>query len=252
MRSFFDTFWTGGGKAHIPAGERVYAIGDVHGCASLLDDLLGLIEEDGRTLPISKRTIITLGDYVDRGPDSAGVIDRLIARQASDPNFLCLKGNHEAKLLAFLADPDEHVSWLDWGGEETLSAYGVRVSAAREPRELAADLAHAMPAAHTTFLQRLPVRQLIGDYLFVHAGLKPGVPLDEQTEEDQLWVRGEFHNTPPDQRPRQVVVHGHQAAKKVVDKGWRLCVDTGAVWNGTLTAAVLEGNRRRFLQTAGE
>ncbi|MEO1675847.1 MAG: metallophosphoesterase family protein [Pseudomonadota bacterium] len=251
-RSLMDAIHPGGRKAHIPAGTRVYAIGDVHGCADLLDRLLDFIDVDSADLAPGARTIITLGDYVDRGPDSPGVLDRLIARQKTDPSLICLKGNHEDELLGFLADPDEHVHWLDWGGEETLSNYGVRVSAAREPRDLARELGAVLPEAHRQFLHGLSVRKVIGDYLFVHAGIKPGVPLDEQTERDQMWVRGEFHSAPTDQRPDKIVIHGHQSAKKVVDKGWRICVDTGAVWNGVLTAIVLEGNKKRFLQASAD
>ena len=235
-------------KPAAPAGMRLYAIGDIHGSADLLDRMMDAIAGDLETLGTSRARIIFLGDYVDRGPDTPGVLDRLIALQRGALDCVFLKGNHEAELLGFLKDPAGHVHWLEWGGEETLQNYGVNTGAARDMHDIAADLVRALPADHLDFMTNLPVRHEAGDYLFVHAGVKPGVPLDEQTDYDQIWIRGEFHRMDPGQRPDKVVIHGHQSAKKIVDKGWRICVDTGAVWTGTLTALVLEGQEKRFLQ----
>lgn len=234
-------------KPRLPDGLRVYAIGDIHGSADLLDQMLAAITQDCETLTDGRARLVFLGDYIDRGPDSPGVLDRLIALKASGVPSIYLKGNHEDELLGFLDNPSDHVHWLEWGGEETLENYGVRAGAARDVVDIAADLRAAIPPAHVNFLNALEIRHEVGDYLFVHAGIKPGVPIDEQTDYDQMWIRGEFHRTEPEQRPDKVIIHGHQSAKKVVDKGWRVCVDTGAVWNGTLTAIVLEGTQKRFL-----
>ncbi|MCK5750595.1 MAG: serine/threonine protein phosphatase, partial [Oricola sp.] len=134
----------------------------------------------------------------------------------------------------------------EWGGEETLESYGVDPTG-KDPRTLAEELSAAMPKSHHDFLAGLALTHQEGDYVFVHAGLRPGAPLDEQKEEDLLWIRKRFHNAAPDARPEQVVVHGHTPTDKPDDAGWRIGVDTGAVYGGMLTAVVLEGNARRFL-----
>jgi serine/threonine protein phosphatase 1 len=237
-------FRKSGGKASVPNGKKVYAIGDVHGRADMLDDLLWRIKDDAGSLHNSK--LIFLGDYVDRGPDSRGVIDRLISLGKDHPDAVFLKGNHEALMLEFLADPEDLPHWLEWGGEETLESYGVDPTG-KDPRTLAEELSAAMPKSHHDFLAGLALTHQEGDYVFVHAGLRPGAPLDEQKEEDLLWIRKRFHNAAPDARPEQVVVHGHTPTDKPDDAGWRIGVDTGAVYGGMLTAVVLEGNARRFL-----
>ncbi len=233
----------------LAAGVRVYAIGDIHGRADLLDDLLGKIRSDIADNPGARPILVFLGDYIDRGEQSPLVIDRLLELADSEMETVFLKGNHEVCLIRFLMDPVEHYSWLEWGGDETLRSYGLDRISARDPLDLAAALKNAMPARHLTFLQGLDVDFQSGDYYFVHAGLRPGVPLAEQSEHDKMWIRDEFHNTPENLRPDFTVVHGHQSSKKVIDKGWRVCVDTGAVWNDTLTAVVIEGDKRRFLST---
>lgn len=245
-----NTFFGDGQKPRIPAGLRVYAIGDIHGSADLLDQMIAAITQDCESLGDGHAKIIFLGDYIDRGPDSPGVLDRLIALKASGVPSVFLKGNHEAELLGFLDDPAEHMNWLEWGGEETLQNYAVNTGVVRDVIDMAHDLRAVIPRAHVDFLNALDISYEIGDYLFVHAGIKPGIPLDEQSDHDLMWIRGEFHRAEPDQRPEKVVVHGHQSAKKIVDKGWRICVDTGAVWNGTLSAVVLEGAEKRFLQVS--
>ncbi|MHA7871604.1 MAG: metallophosphoesterase family protein [Hyphococcus sp.] len=233
-------------EAEAPEGRRIYAIGDIHGCASLLDELLRRIETDAGGAP---RRLVFLGDYVDRGPDAKGVLTRLIEISRSQTEAVFLKGNHEAVMLDFLAAPEDMDHWLDWGGEETLASYGVAPALGRRPEDLAAALKAAMPADHLAFLNSLALTHIEGDYLFVHAGLRPGAPLSEQTEEDLLWIRKRFNKTPPDQRPDKVVVHGHQPQKKPDDAGWRIAVDTGACWTGRLTAVALEGTSRQFIST---
>jgi len=238
----------------IPMGMRVYAIGDIHGCRDHLEQLLLKIDEDialkaDPTMPVVPK-LVFLGDYVDRGSQSPEVIDFLINLQNSDRDTVFLMGNHERSLLKFLIEPEDNIDWLDWGGDQTLFSYGVKGVSARDPRDLAADLQAELPSAHLKFLQNLETRFELGDFIFVHAGLKPGVPLEEQRVHDQLWIRDEFHNCDKKMRPEQTIVHGHTSGKKVVDKGWRVCVDTGAVWSGVLTAVVLEANKRRFISTS--
>lgn len=240
-------FKKNGKMAAAPPGAKLYAIGDIHGCADLLDALIDKIEKDAGGLDAAQ--LIFLGDYVDRGPDSKGVLDRLIALKARAPRTVFLKGNHEAIMLDFLKDPSETLHWLDWGGEETLLSYGLRGILQKAPDELAEALKAQLPEAHADFLRNLALTHLEGDYLFVHAGLRPGVALEEQTEEDLLWIRGAFHHAADEDRPDQVVVHGHQPLKKPLDAGWRIDVDTGACWSGALTAVVLEGTKRRFIST---
>ena len=233
--------------AAAPAGKKIYAIGDVHGRADLLVALVEKIADDAGGLGAAQ--LVFLGDYVDRGPDSKGVIDRLIELGENQPGAIFLKGNHEALLLDFLKDPEDMLHWLDWGGEEALSSYGLTDILRRPGADLAAELIETMPAAHVDFLNSLALTHIEGDYLFVHAGIRPGVALDDQCEDDLLWIRKRFHNTPRDERPPYTVVHGHQPLKNPLDKGWRIDVDTGAVWSGKLTAVMLEGKTRRFIST---
>lgn len=248
--------------AAIPSGHRVYAIGDIHGSLDALNNLLDRIAEDqagvgdpdlvfsenGAPRP-DKSTLIFLGDYIDRGPESRGVIERLISLRRVHEDMICLKGNHEAAILDFLAAPNKWGEWLHWGGAETLESYGLQNVWNREEGDLAAELKEQMPQSHRDFLETLELSRTVGDYLFVHAGLKPGIALEDQQAKDLLWIRGEFHRTPKNQRPDQVVVHGHHPVKKPQDTGWRINVDTGACWTGMLTAVVLEGSNRRYIST---
>lgn len=232
--------------AALPEGERVYAIGDIHGCDMLLDALLSRIETDRAGAPAR---LVFLGDYVDRGAGSKAVIERLVAVKRDNPNVVFLKGNHEQAMLDFLERPDHNEEWLHWGGDKTLESYGVANIWSTHPQDLAAALSAALPPSHLDFLKTLELWATIGDYAFVHAGFKPGVPMDEQVEADCLWIRSEFHNADADKRPDRTVVHGHHPVKKPVDAGWRIDVDTGAVWSDALTAVVLEGTTRRFIST---
>ncbi len=232
--------------AAAPEGERLYAVGDIHGCADLLGALIEMINADAGP---RKRRLIFLGDYVDRGDDSKAVIDRLLAIRAAEPDAIFLKGNHEEAILDFLEAPDRNEEWLHWGGDKTLESYGVTNIWSKAPTDLAAALADQIPQDHLEFLKSLEIWRTLGDYAFVHAGFRPGVDLTAQKESDCLWIRGEFHNAAPEQRPREVVVHGHHPVKKPQDHGWRIAVDTGAVWSDVLTAVVLEGTTRRFIST---
>lgn len=248
-------------NASVPAGKRIYAIGDIHGRRDMLDALLARIDADIGGAGLSRETfpatltepepqLIFLGDYVDRGADSRGVIDRLLGLREMRPNSVFLKGNHEAIMLDFLRDPEDLSQWLDWGGEETLASYGVDPASGLRPSALARDIEDKLPASHRAFIDGLKLYHVEGDYLFVHAGLRPGTPLAEQTEADLIWIRKRFHNAAPEERPDHVVVHGHTPTAKPVDAGWRIAVDTGACYGGMLTAVVLEGSTRRFLSVA--
>ncbi|MEL6361318.1 MAG: metallophosphoesterase family protein [Pseudomonadota bacterium] len=252
-------------RARVPDGQRVYAIGDIHGRLDLLDALLEKIDREhdacGKHDAV-QRTIIFLGDYVDRGPDSHGVLARLSAlsgQQTTTNNaptkagtkYVFLKGNHEAAMLSFLDTPRTDDRWLDWGGSETLESYGIDGAWHRASRDLSDDLRAALPDDHRALLDSLELYHQIGDYVFVHAGVKPGVALSDQAPEDLLWIRDVFHNAAPEERPQETIVHGHEPGKRPVNKGWRIGIDTGAVWTGVLTAVVLEKHERRFLTVDG-
>lgn len=229
-----------------PDGMRIYAVGDIHGCADLLDRLTADIVKE-ESADRSRTQLIFLGDYIDRGPDSCGVIERLIAIRRDRPNTVFLKGNHEAVFLDFLSNPADYADWMAWGGGETLESYGVHWL--DDAKAVSRDIGAKIPKSHLGFLRELELWRVFGDYLFVHAGLRPGRPIEEQDERDLLWIRGEFHRAAPADRPDKVVVHGHQPLKKPLDAGWRIDVDTGACFAGKLTAVVLEGETRRFIST---
>ena len=237
--------------ATVPRGELVYAIGDIHGRSDLLAELLSQIEQDAAASGATTKTLVFLGDYVDRGPDSRGVIDLLATGLPSGFKAHFLKGNHEEFLLDFLADPSSLDGWLRNGGEETLRSYSVDVDGleARRAPPLAwqAALLDVLPKAHWRFLESLELKRVIGDYVFVHAGLRPGVPLEDQKPDDLLWIRQLFLDC---QEPfEKVVVHGHTPDRAPVVRSNRIGIDTGAVFSGCLTALRLENETRAFLST---
>jgi serine/threonine protein phosphatase 1 len=235
-------------RAAAPAGTVVYAIGDIHGCLDLLMRLQEEILTDMRRRSADRRVAVYLGDFVDRGPDSRGVLDRLIDMPLPDCESVHLAGNHDRWLARFLTDVSVAPPWLRHGGVETLQSYGVAPPRALDRDSLLvaqAALAVAMPAAHRTFLDRLPASHMEGDYFFAHAGVRPGVPLAEQTEHDLIWIREEFLMSNTDFG--KVVVHGHTPSPTPERHANRIAVDTGAFMTGRLTAAVLEGNGVAFL-----
>jgi serine/threonine protein phosphatase 1 len=231
------------------AEPRLYVIGDIHGCTDLLDRIIELIHRDIERRPAAESVTVTLGDYVDRGPDSRGVIERL-ARNPFPTPYVALKGNHEDFLLKFLRDPLTGPLWQLNGGLETLQSYGVPVSdlILHWGYEKAAHaLRDAMPQAHWTFLSSLKLSIRLGRYFLCHAGVRPGVPLDQQTDDDLMWIREEFLRSTLDFG--QVIVHGHTPVKAPENLPNRINIDTAAVLTGRLTCVVLDGEERRFLST---
>lgn len=235
--------------ASVPPGTRVYAIGDIHGRLDLLSRLHQMILDDARASKAGDRILIYLGDYVDRGPDSAGVIELL--SQEALPGFTAihLKGNHEDFLLRFLDDTSSGTAWFANGGVETLRSYGVELEHADRdtPSRLLDKLSRRLPARHLDFLRALSLHHCIGDYLFVHAGIRPGLAMELQSATDMLWIRGEFLNSTVEHG--KVVVHGHTIADLPEVRDNRIGIDTGAFFSDRLTCLVLDGADRRFLHT---
>ncbi len=234
--------------ATVPVGTRVYAIGDIHGRLDLLDQLLSLIDEE-ECAPSIQQVIVFMGDYVDRGADSKGVIDRLLA---GFPRFEAhfLKGNHEEAIETFLSDPNFYSVWKGYGGQDTLLSYGVRpprFETAESLEALRQDFASVFPEEHRRFFSRLENSWALGDYYFAHAGVRPGVALEKQEPEDLFWIRDEFLLSKADFG--KVVVHGHTPTVEPVTRSNRIGIDTGAYATGRLTALVLEDARRRFIST---
>jgi serine/threonine protein phosphatase 1 len=224
----------------VPDGIRIYAIGDIHGRADLLDQVLSSIDCDLSARPSPRAIHVFVGDYIDRGPDSRGVLDRLVER-AKSHELICLKGNHESFLIEFLKNPVVLDDWRQFGGLETLISYGlapsVRPDAATQ-MQLAADLERAMPSAHRRFLQDLKLSFTCGDFFFAHAGVRPGTPLAKQREDDVLWIREEFLSCK--QEFGKIVIHGHTPVLEPDIRPNRINIDTGAFATGRLTCLILE------------
>lgn len=230
--------------AGLPQGERVYAVGDVHGCLDQLDAMHRAIAADLRARPHPGALVIHLGDYIDRGPDSAGVIGRLIAPfPAPGVRVVNLAGNHEDLLLAALDGRRmEGEVWIANGGHAALQSWGV------PPRTAPRRWAEFIPPPHLDFIRGLALMHRAGGYVFVHAGIRPGLVLATQTRADLLWIREPFLSS--DAAHEAVVVHGHTPeADQPVLRANRIGLDTGAVLGGPLTCAVFEGDRVRFIQT---
>ncbi len=231
----------------VPTGTRVYAIGDIHGRIDLLDSLLKRIDEHLSNSPIEHSIQVFLGDYIDRGPASREVIQRLIERSLRH-KIVCLKGNHEAFLMKFLEEPVSFDDWRQWGGLPTLMSYGLKPPRRIEPagdEEIAIALRQVMPLEHQKFLAKLPVTFVCGDYFFVHAGVRPGVPLTAQKEDDLIWIRDEFLNATTNFG--KMIVHGHTPVEEVDIRKNRINIDTGAYASGKLTCLVLEGEKLFFI-----
>lgn len=248
--SVFD-FLTGRRPARAPAGRRIYAIGDVHGRDDLLEELLAKIGRDAMDSGPDRPTLVFLGDYIDRGVHSREVIDRLMAIPKRQFDAYYLRGNHESALLTFLEHPETGPSWVTLGGRETMFSYGVRApgptGTETEFVRAATALRAAIPPAHLEFLQRVDLYVRLGDYLFVHAGLRPGRSLAKQAQEDILEIRTQFLKS----RARWpfVIVHGHSPVAQATRFDRRIALDTGAFATGRLSAVRLDGANVDFLST---
>jgi diadenosine tetraphosphatase ApaH/serine/threonine PP2A family protein phosphatase len=234
----------------VPAGRRIYAIGDIHGRLDLLDALLGMIDADDRARgPAAASELIFLGDLIDRGPDSYGVVERLMALGATRP-VRYLMGNHEEVLLRAMDGDVKALRFLiRIGGRETLLSYGVSESDYRglDYDELLALARSKFPAAHRAFLASFEKWIEVGDYLFVHAGLRPGVAVADQSTGDLRWIRDDFLSHRDSFG--KMVVHGHSISDDIDERPNRIGIDTGAFASGRLTAIGLEGGERWYLST---
>jgi len=235
--------------ATLPPGQRAYAIGDIHGCIDQLEALHQAIAEDLAQRPAAEAVLVHLGDYVDRGADSAAVVARLAAGPPIPGlRTVNLMGNHEHMMLDALSSGQAEAAelWMANGGADTLFSWGV-------PRQVKqAEWARRIPRPHLLFLRDLALAHRQGPYLFVHAGIRPGVRLSQQARQDLLWIREPFLSAKGELagEPGMVVVHGHTPGREPVVRPNRIGIDTGAVMGGVLTCVVLEADRLGFL-TAG-
>lgn len=242
--------------ATVTPGCRLYAIGDIHGRADLLVRLHEMILADAESAKGVERFLaVYIGDYIDRGLQSREVIDMLLDEPLRGFETVHLKGNHEDMLLRFLEKPAAGPIWLANGGDGTLLSYGVGISTPVRGAEMLGEvrqrLSDAIPVRHLEFLKSLRLSYKIGDYMLVHAGIRPGRPVDEQDPRDLLWIREDFTASGEDHG--KVIVHGHSVNYRPEERANRIGIDTGAFATGRLTALVLEEADRRFIQTgAGE
>nr|WP_294507868.1 metallophosphoesterase family protein [uncultured Rhodopila sp.] len=230
--------------ATLPPGQRVYAVGDIHGCMDRLMALHELIAEDIANRPAEHTVLVHLGDYVDRGSDSAQVVDWLTnGPPVAADDIVNLMGNHEHMMLSALAAADNEASslWMTNGGADSLLSWGISRLVPR------AEWAAKIPWQHLIFLRDLTISHRVGPYLFVHAGVMPGVPLERQTRHDMIWIREPFLSSRLDHGA--VIVHGHTPKRQPVIQPNRIAIDTGAVLGGALTCVVLEEDKLAFLQT---
>lgn len=233
-------------------GARAWAVGDVHGCLDLLDELLERIAADAAAREPRKSWIVFLGDLIDRGPDSAGVVERLRNYRPDFATPVFLAGNHEEVLLRTLGgEPEILADWLKFGGAECVASYGLDPDALKrmEPAAAAEQVRARIPQAHLDFIEGFADTFRFGDYLFVHAGLRPGVELEHQDQFDLRWIREPFLSD--DEARGLVVVHGHTIAAEVEERPNRIGLDTGAYQSGVLTALGIEEGERWYLSTAG-
>ncbi len=237
---------------------RSYAIGDIHGHLDLLKSAQALVEADRAAVGDPDAPLVHVGDLVDRGPDSAGVIEHLMAGQRAGRPWVVLKGNHDRMFVQFLDDPMQQdpglrsqYSWLHprIGGAGTLAAYGVHAPAERPVKAVHADALTAVPTAHRAYLDALPAHFTHGEALFVHAGIWPGLPLEAQTETDLIWIRHDFLDYAG--RHPWLVVHGHTAIPAARHYGNRLNIDSGAAYGGPVSAVVIEGEAAWLLTPEG-
>lgn len=239
----------GGSGPRGPENTRLYAIGDIHGRADLLIEMHSMIRADAKGFD-GRKQVIYLGDYIDRGLQSKQVVEMLIEPQLSGFDTVFLKGNHEQAMLDFLEYPEATAGWLSFGGRETLLSYGINVTfmpLMKDMQNLAKELGAVLPDSHREFLEDGLLSFRSGDYYFVHAGIRPGIPLEDQHFEDQLWIRDEFIDSDADHGA--VIVHGHTITPEPELTANRIGLDTGAFHSGVLTCLVIDGSEQRLLQT---
>ena len=226
----------------LPEGIRIYAFGDIHGRSDLLKKMFTVIDADIARNPVDRPIEVFLGDYIDRGPDSAQTLDLLIER-GLDRETVFLKGNHEAYFLEVLRDPTKLEDWRQFGGLQTLMSYGIQPTLnpdAAEQTDLISALNEAVTGDHLSFLQSLKTTFVCGDFFFVHAGVRPGIPLNEQQETDLLWIRNEFLDS--DENFGKFIVHGHTPVREPDIRPNRINIDTGAYATGNLTLLTIQGS----------
>lgn len=236
--------------ARTPRGRRAYAVGDIHGRADLLDRLLTDLERDIAGRPPAETFVVFLGDLIDRGPRSSEVVERLRLLNSEQYQPVFLLGNHEEVLLRLLGgELGLLASWLRFGGAECAQSYGLDPGQLTHlPEEQAIEaIRSAVPASHVEFLEGFVDTFRFGDYLFVHAGIRPGIGLEGQSQRDLRWIRGDFLDSDADHG--FLVVHGHTVEVEVVEKDNRIGIDTGAYATGVLTAIGLENDERWYLST---
>jgi|TARA_R100000149_G_C5871003_1_gene134984 serine/threonine protein phosphatase 1 len=235
--------------AAMPDGHRAYVIGDIHGRKDLLLPLLDRIDADRARHRDAKNHLIFLGDYIDRGPMSAGVIDKMLELMEAENSIITLKGNHEAAMMTFLQDPVKGKRWLHYGGDATLKSYGVDVDLAKLDEKsihrITRSFKKSLPDSHLQFIGMLNSSHTLGDYFFVHAGIDPTNPIDGQREHDLLWIRDSFLSH--EGLYEKVVVHGHSIIPEPEFRENRIGIDTGAFYSNVLTCLVLEGDRKEIL-----
>jgi serine/threonine protein phosphatase 1 len=233
-------------SASTPSDTRIYAVGDIHGRADLLIETIERIDRDLERRPVRHSAEVYLGDYVDRGPDSKTVIDLLSVRLVKN-RAICLRGNHEEMMEQFLRDPDQLEVWSQLGGLQTLASYGVVPGShgGTSNEALHDRFLRVFPRSHAVFLQCLKPWLGCGDLLFVHAGIRPGIPLERQQLNDLLWIRSEFLDSQRDHG--KLIVHGHTPVPHPDIRKNRINIDTGACWSGTLTCIAIEGTSIMFL-----
>lgn len=236
-------------------GRRIYAIGDIHGCLEDLRALLTMIEQDLSAAPTPDPLLVFVGDYTDRGPDSPGVIDALIQLQNGPWETVCLLGNHDQMFVDYLDDPAPPASpkyhWLDepLGGDKTLVSYGVPGADPAHPGATHTAFRAAVPPDHSAFLRGLALYHQIGSYAFVHAGIRPDIPLGQQAKQDLIWIRQPFLTASAPHT--HTIVHGHTPVREIEHHGNRINIDTGAVFGWRLSCLVLEGAGIWDLRDAG-
>jgi serine/threonine protein phosphatase 1 len=234
-------------SSRLPEGVRIYAIGDIHGRVDLLEQMFTRIDAHIAKHPIDRSVQVLVGDYIDRGPNSREVLDRLIERAGSG-EMVFLKGNHETFVAEFLRNPSMLQSWGQMGGLETLMSYGIVPSLnadAQAQKELATALQAALPKSHRIFLEGLKSSFSCGGFFFAHAGVRPGVPLAEQREADLLWIREDFLLY--EGKFDKIIVHGHTPVRAVDLQPNRINIDTGAYATGKLSCVIIERNEVEVL-----